>query len=132
MAKFVLDKTENVVGKEEKVGYQHFLLLPQCFQKPFSLGLQSQDSIKHKCCAISNRSRPIHESDNHILANLLGGMGCRTPTASFQIRHNMFSGFLTPVLIQLFFAMPRTTFLTCFCRGERRKYADDTRVMTIP
>ena len=29
-------------------------------------------------------------------------------------------GFLTP---QLFFPKPPTTFLTCFCRGERRKYA---------
>ena len=32
-------------------------------------------------------------------------------------------GFLTPVLTQLFFRRPPTTFLTCFCRGERRKYA---------
>ena len=35
----------------------------------------------------------------------------------------MFPGFLTPVLTQLFFPKPPTTFLTCFCRGERRKYA---------
>ena len=34
-----------------------------------------------------------------------------------------FPGFLTPVLTQLFFPKPPTTFLTCFCRGERRKYA---------
>ena len=33
MAKFVLDKIENIVGKEENAGYQHFLLFPQCFQK---------------------------------------------------------------------------------------------------
>ena len=32
-------------------------------------------------------------------------------------------GFLTPVLTQLFLPKPPTTFLTCFCRGERRKYA---------
>ena len=36
---------------------------------------------------------------------------------------HMFPGFLTPVLTQLFFPKPPTTFLTCFCRGERRKYA---------
>ena len=36
---------------------------------------------------------------------------------------HVFPGFLTPVLIQLFFPKPPTTFLTCFCRGERRKYA---------
>ena len=35
----------------------------------------------------------------------------------------VFPGFLTPVLTQLFLPKPLTTFLTCFCRGERRKYA---------
>ena len=35
----------------------------------------------------------------------------------------MFPGFLTPVLKQLFFPKPPTTFLTCYRRGERRKYA---------
>ena len=35
----------------------------------------------------------------------------------------VFPGFLTPVLEQLFFPKPPTTFLTCFCRGKRRKYA---------
>ena len=36
---------------------------------------------------------------------------------------HVFPGFLTPVLTLLFFPKPPTTFLTCFCRGERRKYA---------
>ena len=35
----------------------------------------------------------------------------------------VFPGFLTPVLTQLFFPKQSTTFLTCFCRGERQKYA---------
>ena len=35
----------------------------------------------------------------------------------------VFPGFLTPVLTQPLFPRPPTTFLTCFCRGERRKYA---------
>ena len=35
----------------------------------------------------------------------------------------VFPGFLTPVITQLFFPKPPTTFLTCFCRGEGRKYA---------
>ena len=34
-----------------------------------------------------------------------------------------FPGFLTPVLTQLLFPKPPTTFLTCFCRGERRNFA---------
>ena len=36
---------------------------------------------------------------------------------------SVFPGFLTPVLTQCFVPKPPTTFLTCFCRGERRKYA---------
>ena len=31
---YVLDKVETIVGKRENAGYQHFLLFPQCFQKP--------------------------------------------------------------------------------------------------
>ena len=30
---FVAGKVENIVGKGENAGYQHFLLFPQCFQK---------------------------------------------------------------------------------------------------
>ena len=36
---------------------------------------------------------------------------------------HVFPGFLTPVLTRLFFPNPKTAFLTCFCRGERRKCA---------
>ena len=32
--KFVLQRTENIVGKRGNTAYQHFLLFPQCFQKP--------------------------------------------------------------------------------------------------
>ena len=35
---------------------------------------------------------------------------------------HVFPGFLTPVLTQLFVPKPPTTFLTCFCRGKKRKY----------
>ena len=30
----VTDCVENIMGKGENAGYQHFLLFPQCFQKP--------------------------------------------------------------------------------------------------
>ena len=33
--KFVLVQVENIVGKGENAGYQHFLLFPQCFEKSF-------------------------------------------------------------------------------------------------
>ena len=33
MTEFVFDTVENIVGKGENAGYQHFLLFPQCFKK---------------------------------------------------------------------------------------------------
>ena len=30
---FLYDRVENIVGKGENAGYQHFLLFPLCFQK---------------------------------------------------------------------------------------------------
>ena len=30
----VFERVENMAGKGENTGYQHFLLFPQCFQKP--------------------------------------------------------------------------------------------------
>ena len=33
--KFVLGRVENIVGKGENAGYQHFLLFLQCFPKAF-------------------------------------------------------------------------------------------------
>ena len=35
---FVFDRIENIVGKGENAGYQHFLLFPQCFQELFAQG----------------------------------------------------------------------------------------------
>ena len=37
--KFVLGRVDNIVGKGEKAGNQHFLLFPQCFQKVSYTGL---------------------------------------------------------------------------------------------
>ena len=38
--KSVLERVENIVGKGENAGYQHFLLFPQCFQDAtFSMSL---------------------------------------------------------------------------------------------
>ena len=36
--KFDIGGVENIVGKGENAGYQHFLLFPQCFQKASSSG----------------------------------------------------------------------------------------------
>ena len=43
----------------------------------------------------------------------------------------VFPGFLTPVLTQLFFSKPPATFLACFCRGERRKYAGKKSCLSL-
>ena len=45
--KFVLDRVENIVGKEENAGYQDFLYFPQCFQK-----LSFSGSIKVGNCVV--------------------------------------------------------------------------------
>ena len=37
-SKPVLGRVENIGGKGENAGYQHFLLFPQCFQKPSHSG----------------------------------------------------------------------------------------------
>ena len=34
----VFNRVENIVGKGENAGYQHFLLFPQCFHKASSPG----------------------------------------------------------------------------------------------
>ena len=39
MMLYVFDREENIVGKGENAGYQHFLLCPECFQKAFSSGV---------------------------------------------------------------------------------------------
>ena len=40
MLKVISGMVENIVGQGENVGYQHFLLFPQCFQKAcFSMAL---------------------------------------------------------------------------------------------
>ena len=38
MIEFVFDGVENIVGKGENAGYQHFLLFPHCFPKASTSG----------------------------------------------------------------------------------------------
>ena len=39
MMSLVFERIENIVGKGENAGYQHFLYFPRCFQKGFYSGL---------------------------------------------------------------------------------------------
>ena len=43
--KFVLGRVENIVGKGENAGYQHFLLFPQCFLTMFVSVIKSWDCV---------------------------------------------------------------------------------------
>ena len=46
MAKLVFNRVENIEGKGENAGYQHFLLFPQCFQKlSFFKVVKSRDCV---------------------------------------------------------------------------------------
>ena len=45
--KVMFHRIENIVGKEENAGYQHFLLFPQCFQKGFFL-----QCVKSRHCEV--------------------------------------------------------------------------------
>ena len=90
--------------------------------------------MKLNLISYSNKSRENSQCTFVSLSNLctytLVGWLYWGLTSLLQLGHTMavgdayvFSGFLTPVLTQHFFPKPPTTFLTCFCRGERRKYA---------
>ena len=43
--KNVLGMVENILGKGENAGYQHFLLFPKCFKKPHSSGQEKSDCV---------------------------------------------------------------------------------------
>ena len=47
--KFVHGRVENIVGKGENAGFQHFLRLLQRFQKSFSLGV-----VKSRDCVVKS------------------------------------------------------------------------------
>ena len=48
--KFVLGRVENIAGKGEDAGYQHFLLFPQCFQKTLKVGTVGKGTIGIYSC----------------------------------------------------------------------------------
>ena len=47
------EQVENIVGKEENAGHQHFLIFPQCFQKR-SLSLSSKVGLCGKELKLHN------------------------------------------------------------------------------
>ena len=92
---------------------------------------ERKQNIVYTPLTTGQNSRFIHidefAEDIHILSWLVVLGFHATLTAkviSWQSEtHMCFLAFSTPALKQLFFSKPPSTFLTCFCRGERRKYA---------
>ena len=62
----VYDMIENMVGKKEKnAGYQHFLLLPQCFQKAASSGLSKF------CCLVKSLEQILQFQPSQTCSEML-------------------------------------------------------------
>ena len=57
----VSDRVENIVGKGENAGYQHFPLFLQCFQKDISWGCK-----KLELCGIELRTFLTKENNEAI------------------------------------------------------------------
>ena len=56
----VSDKEENIAGKGENAGYQHYLLFSQCFQKPtirFGKGLTHYQTTNFRLVQIETVCR---------------------------------------------------------------------------
>ena len=55
MTKFVLDRVENIVGKHENIGYQHFSPFPTMFSKAISFEVvKSRDCVVKSLCIMAN------------------------------------------------------------------------------
>ena len=51
---------ENIVGKGENTGYQHFLLFPQCFQKD-----SLPTDVKSRQCVVKVQTRHCEFESEH-------------------------------------------------------------------
>ena len=58
MMEFVSDGVENIVGKGENAGNQHFLHFPQCFQKSSTLRSSNLDEV-FKGLALGNSEKGL-------------------------------------------------------------------------
>ena len=64
-----LGRVENIAGKGQNAGYQHFLLFPQCFQK-----LSLSGSLKVWDCVLRvNHSKPVFR--DHQRSPTAGSLG---------------------------------------------------------
>ena len=56
--KFVSGRVENIVGKGENAGYQHFLLFLQCFQKTSYTELLKVMTVWQRCKELKTLHNP--------------------------------------------------------------------------
>ena len=80
---------ENIVGKGENAGYQHFLLFPQCFQKSFSYGV-----VKGRDCVVRVNPFPNKPYFSRVCSTSLLKTLWRNEklllTINFSFPHNVF------------------------------------------
>ena len=74
----LFDRVENTVGKGENASRQHFLIFPQCFPKPSSLGLLT----------LSQTSPGLYRSKVQVLKTL--GVEKLLLTSNFSFSHSVF------------------------------------------
>ena len=90
----VFDRVENIVGKRENAGYQHFLIFPQCFQMAFFLLFLKFGIVVVKSSADSDiyaeyTIRHIHRTATMILENYFAFDGVIEEVAVKKIDMNV-------------------------------------------
>ena len=61
----LFDRVENIVGKGENVGYQHFLLSPQSFQKTSLLGLLKVGIVWYRINSLPNNISKLVQTESN-------------------------------------------------------------------
>ena len=77
--KVVFQRIENIVGKEENAGYQHFLLFPQCFQKAYSSNVSKVVIVWERVNALPLASLSPYISIVYLLSLMKPTLSC-SPT----------------------------------------------------
>ena len=75
--KFVLRSVENILGKGENAGYQHFLLFPKMFSKAFFLRVVKEFTLS-KCKNLNLPKMETFADDIINIAQKMRVKGCET------------------------------------------------------
>ena len=89
MMKCISDWVENIVGKGENAGYQHFLLFPQCFQKASFSGSLKDGIVRKRANSLpNNKMKAFTDNKLNVTTNLKSSLG-RLEITDYQ--HFLFS-----------------------------------------